>query len=57
MHIQYFTDKEEFANRDRDIIPRIDDEIRFKNVVYKIKNVLWVEDEEIEHVHILIEKE
>jgi len=56
MHIQYFIDKEEFAGRTRDIIPRIGDEIRFKNVIYKIKSVVWIEDETPEHVHILIEK-
>ncbi len=56
MLIRYFTEEEEYANKTRDLIPRIGEKIRFRNVVYKIEDVVWVEDETQERVHIFIKK-
>lgn len=56
MYIRYFTEAGEYANRTRDIIPRIGEEVRFKKGIFKIKNVLWIEDDGPARVHILIEE-
>lgn len=56
IYIRYFTASGEFANRIRNFVPIIGDEIRFKGVIYIIKKRVWIEDELPERVHIFIEK-
>jgi hypothetical protein len=54
--IRYFTGGAEWANRTREHVPRQGDKIKFDRVLYEIRDVVWIEDEIPERVHILIEE-
>ena len=55
--IKYFLDGVEFAARLRDNVPRQNELIRFAGIGYRIKTVVWIEDEERQGVSIEIIKE
>jgi hypothetical protein len=38
-------------------VPRLGDLVRFNGVCYIVKLVVWIEDDELEHVAIEIEEE
>jgi hypothetical protein len=56
MFIRFFTEKEEYAQRTRDAIPRKGDFMRFNGMLFKITHVIWCEDEKPDEVHIGIKK-
>lgn len=57
MEIIYFLNNEEYAGRTRDHIPRKEDCVRLKGVVYEISCIVWIEDDRKPYVAIYIMKE
>lgn len=56
MWIKYYLEGVKFAARRRDAVPRKDDLVRFYGQGYRVKTVVWVEDEKEGSVAISIEK-
>jgi hypothetical protein len=52
MLIKYYLDGKEYASRNRNFIPKINEMVRFKGTCYLIENVVWIEDCSVEHVAI-----
>ncbi len=57
MVIRYFVKGDWFAQRERDIIPRVGELVRFNGEIFIIKCVVWIEDIEPCHVAIDVEPE
>ncbi len=55
IEIRYFLDGVEYAGRSRRWVPRVGDEVKFKQLVYVVKRVVWIENGMPAHVAIDIE--
>lgn len=52
----FLEDGSQYANRHSIHVPAIGDEVRFKNVVYKIGYRIWIYDEKYPRVALQMEK-
>lgn len=50
--INYYLKDKGFASRERRHVPRVGDEIRFQQIVYRVLRVVWIEDQEYPSVAI-----
>jgi len=56
--IYYYVNGERYAYRRRNQIPRIGDEVRLNNAIYKVALVVWIEDQKPDYNnHVAIELE
>ena len=57
LNVGYYLDGAKFAARTRGFVPNKGDSIRFKNVIYDVKSVVWEEDNyDVQYVSIEITK-
>lgn len=55
--IKYFLDGSEFAVRNREVVPRQNECVRFNGSIFLIECVVWIEDEPTGHTAIDIKRE
>jgi hypothetical protein len=55
IRIDYYLGHNKYAVRFHHHVPRQGDEVRFEGTVYKVKRVVWVEDEPNNEVRVAID--
>ena len=52
MWISYFLEDREYATRDKDIIPRVGEKVRFRGIDYPVIGVTHIEDQDKPKIYV-----